>query len=202
MSTKTNSKNAENKALLNKVLHLHECEELIEKKSNLKELLASAVDCAIELTRLDGGFLLLVDPKDKSVYLRAQKGPGDSFVQNVRHIQDDAIYSKLIKSREPFVLEGKQKLVTGFRPKLILGSPLICRSEIMGLLCVYTMTPGKELDELDLSLLSKLAGHVATLIALDRFDRKTKTLNVIKPITRSLLTIGDLQNVLKKIGSG
>ena len=136
---------------------------------DLEELLSRIVEAGVYVTEAEEGFLLLVDPGTKDLYLRAGKNIASGQAQGFRLKVDDSLAGQVVQTGKPMRRGGKGtgrdfKVKTGYLVKSLLHVPLTLRDEVIGVLSVDNQVSGVEFTEEDQDLLSTLADYAAISI--------------------------------------
>ena len=136
---------------------------------DLEGLLSRVVEAAVYVASAEEGFLLLVDPEAKDLYLRAGKNLGEEHAQGLRLKVADSLAGQALKTRKPVRVSGKRtgrdfKVKTGYLVKSLLHVPLLLRGEAIGVLSVDNQLSEREFTADDEALLSSLADYAAISI--------------------------------------
>lgn len=142
----------------------------VNSVEDLEELLNRIVEAAVYMTQAEEGFILLLDPESRELYLRAGKGLGEKFAKGFRVRSSDSMLWQVVESGEPFVVanaaEKEQfKIKTGYLVNVLLHVPLKLRGQVIGVLSVDNRVASRDFDQNDLRLLTALADYAAIAIA-------------------------------------
>lgn len=167
----------------------------------LEELLNRIVEAAVYITKAEEGFLLLVDPEEKDLRLRAGKNLGEDHAQGFKVRVADSLAGEVLKKKEPVVLRGKGagrdfKVKTGYLVKSLLLVPLLLRDEAVGVLSVDNQVSDREFTADDASLLSSLADYAA--VSIDNatlYERLRKNMETLKRSQQELIESSKLAAV-------
>ncbi|TKJ30998.1 MAG: hypothetical protein CEE40_02790 [Chloroflexi bacterium B3_Chlor] len=160
---------------------------------DLEELLSRIVEAGVYVTRAEEGFLLLVDPETKDLYLRAGKNIGSRPAQGFRLKVDDSLAGQVVQTGKPMRQGGKGtgrdfKVKTGYLVKSLLHVPLTLRDEVIGVLSVDNQVADVEFAEEDQDLLSTLADYaVISIENATLYDELRKNMEDLKLSQKELI---------------
>ncbi len=168
---------------------------------DLEELLNRIVEAGVYVTRAEEGFLLLVDPETKDLYLRAGKNLGSVQSQGFRLKVDDSLAGQVVQAGRPMKRGGKGtgrdfKVKTGYLVKSLLHVPLILRDRVIGVLSVDNQVSDVEFTDEDQYLLSTLADYAAISIEnATLYDELRKNMEDLKRSQQELIQSSKLAAV-------
>jgi two-component system NtrC family sensor kinase len=168
---------------------------------DLEELLNRIVEAGVYVTRAEEGFLLLVDPETKDLYLRAGKNLGSVQSQGFRLKVDDSLAGQVLQTGRPMKRGGKGtgrdfKVKTGYLVKSLLHVPLVLRDRVIGVLSVDNQVSDVEFTDEDQYLLSTLADYAAISIEnATLYDELRKNMEDLKRSQQELIQSSKLAAV-------
>jgi two-component system NtrC family sensor kinase len=168
---------------------------------DLEELLNRIVEAAVYVTEAEEGFLLLVDPNTKDLYLRAGKNLGEWQARGFRLKVADTLAGQVVKTGKPLRHGGGEtgrdfKLKTGYLVKSLLHVPLILRERVIGVLSVDNQVSDQEFTADDEYLLSVLADHAAISIEnATLYNQLRKSIDELKRSQQELIQSSKLAAV-------
>jgi CheY-like chemotaxis protein len=128
-----------------------------------------AIEAAIYITRADHAFLFLKTGNDDDLCLCATRGPGDQQVRAIEQVVDSNLAQQVARSGTTLRLKSAQTdpaLVEAAGELLgpVIGAPLRCRKETLGVLLAVRSPGETAFGESDLEWLSGLAEYVAIAV--------------------------------------
>lgn len=134
-----------------------------------EQLLQRIVEAAVFITKAEEGFLLLHDPQQQELYLRAAKNVGEQRAQSLRIPVEDSLAGQVVRTGKPIRLDQMRagvalKVKTGFLVRAILQVPLTVGDQVIGVLAVDNRTTDRTFSEDDQYLLATLADYAAIAI--------------------------------------
>jgi two-component system NtrC family sensor kinase len=134
-----------------------------------EQLLQRIVEAAVFITKAEEGFLLLHDPQQQELYLRAAKNLGEQRAQSLRIPIEDSLAGQVVRTGKPVRLDQVRagvalKVKTGFLVRAILQVPLTVGEQVIGVLAVDNRTTDRTFSEDDQYLLATLADYAAIAI--------------------------------------
>jgi two-component system, OmpR family, phosphate regulon sensor histidine kinase PhoR len=158
-----------------------------------EEILTLVVSAAVHLSSAEEGALLLSDPANGGLFLRAHYST-DEAVQNVRVKVTDALMSRVISGGCPLMLSGGEalKAQTVLAVRSILCVPLFVGERVTGVLAVGRRSAGAPFSEHHMHLLSMLADSAAIAIENARLywaadDERAKLTTVLREIEDAVI---------------
>jgi signal transduction histidine kinase/DNA-binding response OmpR family regulator len=168
---------------------------------DLEELLNRIVEAGVEVTKAEEGFLLLVDPNTKDLYLRAGKNLGEWQARGFRLKVADTLAGEVVKTGKPVRRGGGEtgrdfKVKTGYLVKSLLHVPLILRERVIGVLSVDNQVSDREFTADDEYLLSALADYAAVSIEnATLYNELRKSIDELKRSQQELIQSSKLAAV-------
>ncbi|NTU81124.1 MAG: response regulator [Chloroflexales bacterium] len=134
-----------------------------------EQLLARIVEAGVYITQAEEGFLLLHDPEQNELYLRAAKNVGEQRAQSLRIPVDDTLAGQVLRTGKPIRLDQVRtgtalKVKTDFLVRAILQVPLTVGNQVIGVLAVDNRQSDRTFSENDQYLLATLADYAAIAI--------------------------------------
>ena len=172
---------------------------LINPLLDANQVLIRATEAAVYLTGAEEGYLLLVDPKTNTLYLRAAQHFGERKAQNYHLPIADSVANTVVQTGKPVLLGRsngqKYKIQTGHLAKSLLNVPLIARGEVIGVLGVDNQLSDAVFTEMHLRQLTTLADMTAA--ALASAHQQTELRQALVRRTKELAT---LQTIAEQLG--
>jgi signal transduction histidine kinase len=167
------------------------------------------LDAAIDLVGADEGSIQLLDPSNMTLTVRAARGLSTIAMEHVVPV-GTGISGSVVVSGQPLLLASAIDVhrFIGFTPKdrPICGAlcvPLRTGAEVIGVLSVNMMRPGRPFTERDLRLVSLFAENAAIALAngrlLNEAQRHARELEVLRGSMVRLSTTLDLPTVTEAI---
>jgi signal transduction histidine kinase/response regulator of citrate/malate metabolism len=174
---------------------------------DIEEILKLVVTAAVNLAQAEEGALMLLDPDNNELFLRASCSSHDDAVRNLRVKVSDSLMGRVLNSGRPIMLDRMDllKIKTSLLVKAILSVPLIVGGRAIGVLSVYNTQSGRSFREHDVHVLSTLADSAAIAIRNAELyhdvrrtaDRFMALIEINRHISESL----ELHTVLERIAS-
>ena len=176
----------------------------VEKR---EDLYLQAVDAAIMVTRSEEGFLLLVNPNDQSLELRAMRSFGEETTKLVRFPTRETSAMQVIQSGKPLRLSQEDPsghtVRTGYLVKGLVHVPVITNQGIVGVLSVDRKVSTEAFTVEDEDMLVRLAA--CTAIALEKIHQfhqiETAQRTLIEKLELVHQAAGSLQDSLPELNS-
>jgi two-component system NtrC family sensor kinase len=168
---------------------------------DLEELLTRIVEAGVEVTKAEEGFLLLVDPDTRHLYLRAGKNLGEWQARGFRLKVADTLAGQVVKTGKSVRRGGGEtgrdfKVKTGYLVKSLLHVPLVLREQVIGVFSVDNQISDQEFTEDDEYLLSVLADYAAVSIEnATLYDELRKSIDGLKRSQQELIQSSKLAAV-------
>ncbi|MFV9507030.1 MAG: response regulator [Oscillochloridaceae bacterium umkhey_bin13] len=146
---------------------------------NQEQLLERIVEAGVYITQAEEGFLLLHDPRQRELYLRAAKNLGEQRAQSLRIPVEDSLAGQVLRSGKPVRLDHARtgmtlKVKTDFLVRALLQVPLSVGGNVIGVLAVDNRTTDRTFSESDQNLLAALADYAAIAIENARLYEQVK----------------------------
>ncbi|OGO19726.1 MAG: hypothetical protein A2Z14_00715 [Chloroflexi bacterium RBG_16_48_8] len=140
--------------------------ETTSARTELDEVLRTAVDTAVRLTGAEEGSILLLQEETGELYMRASKNFDDDFARAFRVQVKDSLAGQAISSGEIVRIDETtpQKIKTSYLVHSLCYVPLQVRGRALGVLGVDNRTPGKKLTDHDIVILKTMADYAALAI--------------------------------------
>lgn len=133
---------------------------------DLEAVLHRVVEAAVSLTHAEEGYLMLVDPNQQELYMRASKSP-NSETKSLRLRVVDSLAGTVMTSREPLLINedsGWQKIKTAYLVKSLVYVPLATPKQTIGVLGVANRIQANFFSQRDARVLSTLASYATAAI--------------------------------------
>jgi len=158
---------------------LYAIAEAVNHSLDLDKVLQLALDSAIEMTGMDSGAILLLNPSTSELFLRAHRGGSPELIRAVSHIKADEglmphmldsvltmdDLSKVTKDRRMAIeKEGLQSLVS---------IPLKAKESLLGVMVIASHSP-RPFTSQDRELLAAIGNQVG--VAVDRANLQAQKL--------------------------
>ncbi|MHA2244098.1 MAG: PAS domain S-box protein, partial [Candidatus Hodarchaeales archaeon] len=91
---------------------------VLSSTSNLMETLDLILNAALKIKEIDSGGIYLIDKDTEDLHLAHSKGLGESFVENVSHIEANDPRAKLVMKGEPVYAPFKQVVPSADKTQL------------------------------------------------------------------------------------
>jgi two-component system NtrC family sensor kinase len=150
------------------MMTLHQIGKAVASLTDLDEILARIVEAAVYLLRAEESSIMLRDRETNELYLRAQKGLGETQAKGFNLKIEDTLIGSVVQNRRPVRLAKRNedgtplKVVTGYLVNALLYVPLALRGHVIGVLGVANETAQRAFNDHDQLLLEALADY-ATL---------------------------------------
>jgi len=168
---------------------------------DLEGLLTRIVEAGVEVTKAEEGFLLLVDPDTRDLYLRAGRNLGEWQARGFRLKVADTLAGQVVKMGKPVRRGGGDtgrdfKVKTGYLVKALLHVPLMLRGEAIGVLSVDNQISDREFTADDEYLLAVLADYAAISIEnATLYEELRKSIDELKRSQQELIQSSKLAAV-------
>jgi signal transduction histidine kinase len=160
---------------INALTTLQDISRTLTSELDLNRLLRKIVHAAVEVLNASTGSLLIWDPTDNSlVFAVTEGGEGEGETLKQRRMPaDQGIAGWIFTHRQPIIVgdvsqderffKGIDESL-GYRTSSLIGSPLMTKGEMIGVIEVLNKRSGEKFDKQDLDTLSALAGQAAIAI--------------------------------------
>lgn len=180
--------------------------ESIDKVFNL------VVESAVQMTRSQESYLLLLDETTRELYLRAEKNLDDQVVRHMRMRVDDSFAAHIIQTGQPILFnpldaEQRFKIKTGYLVRSMINVPLKSSGGVIGVLGVANKQGQDLFTRTDLALLTSLADYAA--IGIERagmfnrtkseLGRRMQELSSIQKLSREFSRTPDIDRIINLV---
>lgn len=134
---------------------------------DLDKVLNQVVEAAAKLTNAEESLLLLPDPEEEALYLRAMKGLDEARASNFRIKNTEPIVGQVFRSGEPILIEDQgspQRVKTEYFVRSAVYVPMRLKGQTIGVLGVNNRQSNRKFSQIDQELLLDLAAHAAVAI--------------------------------------
>jgi diguanylate cyclase (GGDEF)-like protein/PAS domain S-box-containing protein len=136
---------------------------------DLDDLLRRIVEAGVEITRAEGGFLALLEPKSSQLYLCAVKNIDEQQIRTLRQPVKDSLLGKVISTRRAIFINNQPsdplKITSGFLVRSLIHVPILFKGHLLGVLSVHNQMNVRSFSAEDQIMLTSLADFAA--IALE-----------------------------------
>jgi diguanylate cyclase (GGDEF)-like protein len=151
----------------------------------LDGLINILMDSAMELTRAEGGALLLLDDKSQSLRRKAIRGVSSGQEEDDLFGLPDAQYQKILRQKRPILLNYAD-VSTDHKVRAIIAAPIWWREEPLGLLVNVKFASSKQLfSNDDYKVLSLLIDEISGAVFNAVTHYKTKELTIKDDLTEA-----------------
>lgn len=141
---------------------------------DLQQVLNRVVEAAVFITQAEEGLLLLLDDPSGELYVCAAKNIDDRVAHALRFKAGDSLAGQVLRTGEPLVVGGEQKLMTAYLVKSMLYVPLKVKGRAIGVLGVDNQIADRLFQSRDQRMLSALADYAAVAIENARLYTATQ----------------------------
>ena len=141
---------------------------------DLQQVLNRVVEAAVFITQAEEGLLLLLDDPTGELYVCAAKNIDDRVAHALRFKAGDSLAGQVLRTGEPLVVGGEQKLMTAYLVKSMLYVPLKVKGRAIGVLGVDNQIADRLFQTRDQRMLSALADYAAVAIENARLYTATQ----------------------------
>jgi len=159
---------------------------------NSEDLFQIVLDKSTAFVAAEQGSLMLLDPAEQELCIKATKGLHQHIVEGMRIKPGEGISGKVLENRTPLVvkdLETDERILQEKRPryktKSFISLPLKLDDRVIGILNVADKITGEVFSEHDLHLLSSVAAYASVAIERSEYYERSEELKKIS-ITDSL----------------
>ncbi len=134
---------------------------------DLDKVLNQVVEAAATLTNAEESLLLLPDPEEETLYLRAMKGLDEARASNFRIRNTEPIVGRVFLTGEPILVHNHgepQRVRTEYFIRSAVYVPMRLKGQIIGVLGVSNRRSNRPFSQADQELLLDLAAHAAVAI--------------------------------------
>ncbi|MBO9308260.1 MAG: GAF domain-containing protein [Chloroflexi bacterium] len=173
---------------------------------DLDKVLNQVVEAAAKLTDAEESLLLLPDPEEEALCLRAMKGLDEAHASNLRIKNTEPIVESVFRSGEPILIDnqsGPQGAETEYFVRSAVYVPMRLRGKTIGVLGVNNRRSDRTFSQVDQELLLDLAAHAAVAIENARLYQErvvqTRRLETLVEASTAINSTLALQQVLLTI---
>ncbi|MCI0443816.1 diguanylate cyclase [bacterium] len=143
------------------------------------------MDSAMELTRADGGALLLLDEKSRSLIRKSVRGVSGGEQEDELFGMPESQYHKILLDRKPVLLNDPQSLGNR-KVRALIAAPIWSRDEPLGLLVNVKFASNKHsFSNDDYKVLSLLIDEISGAVFNAVTHYKTKELTIKDDLTEA-----------------
>ena len=154
---------------------LYDIGKEISSSLDLETVLTIVVRAAIAVSGAEEGYLLLTDPENNELWLRAIQNPGKGHADILCVRVDDGIARQVMRTGEPVALssDGDASIKIGCKQlvnetdrlvRSLVNVPLFNRKQVVGILGVDNVLSDRSFAQSDVMLLSALADSASIAI--------------------------------------
>ncbi len=168
-----------NRRLERQVQELHTLYSIGRSVTSLLDLdavLKRVVEAAVFVTRAEEGLLMLVDEKERELYLRAAKNVDEEMARGLRIRVDDSLAGKVVQTGQAVLVSKEEaKVATGYLVKALVYVPVRSAERgIIGVLGVTNRRSRRSFTKHEVRLLSALAAYAAVALENARLYRQVR----------------------------
>jgi len=190
-------------SLVNKV------SEAVNSTLNLERLLDIALEQSMAAVGADAGSLMLINKETNKLEIVASRGLAKRLVKHAAQKLGSSISGWVAEHGESALIADAHKdlrfKMPFFRDSINSAAavPLKVKGAVIGVLNVNTVHPDRVFDERDLQLLGTVANQMAVAIEnarlYDRVNRRTKQLDSLLHISRTVTSTLNLDEVMRQL---
>jgi CheY-like chemotaxis protein len=149
---------------------LYQIGKAVASLTDLDAILTRIVEAAVFLLHSDESSILLRDPHTNELFLRAQKGLGESHARGFNLKIEDTLIGSVVQTMQAVRMargvdtDDRLKVATGYLVNALLYVPLAVRGEVIGVLGVANEKANRAFGQHDQLLLEALADYAALAI--------------------------------------
>jgi len=170
---------------------------------DLEDILALAIEAAVELTGAEEGSLMLVDEETGELHMRAAKNIGEAVVHTFRMHVGDSLADEVIHSGEPVRYSGRepQKIQSSLFVQSLIYVPLRGPRGVIGVLGVDNRINKEPFGENHLALMTRIAAYTAIALENARLFANTeierRKLNaILTKVVDGIIVVDHNQNMV------
>jgi transcriptional regulator with GAF, ATPase, and Fis domain len=145
--------------------------ERMMQHTDVQQVLEEMMDSAIELTRADKGFLILMEGERMAVKVARNIRPQDTAEDDAGGVSD-SIVAKVVQTRKPLIVHdalhdsefSQSESVVNFKLSSVMAAPLLDKGQLMGLLYVGNDRVVNRFEPPDLELLTVFAAQASLIV--------------------------------------
>jgi two-component system, OmpR family, phosphate regulon sensor histidine kinase PhoR len=145
---------------------LYQIGRSVTSSLNLETVLHRVVDAAVFISNAEEGSLMLLDPQQGELYVRASKNM-DSVTRSIRLRTHDSLAGQVLSNKRPLIIGADdrwQKIKSSYLVKSLIYVPLIAQDKAIGVLSVANRTRDLRFNSRETRVLSTLADYAALAI--------------------------------------
>lgn len=192
---------------------LKSCEDLASFE-DVDQTILSTLERAVELTKAERGFCILVDQTGGPAFKISHRYPPES---SDREHPSETIVRHVLEGRRPLRATNAEHdprfqesaSIAGYHIRSVLCAPLSLKDEILGVLYLDTRQRVRQFSEVDLQALEAMASQASAAIALARLiaDLRTQNERLEKALreldrTKDELTKAERLSMLGQVAAG
>ena len=148
---------------------------LFQSPTQLEENMEKVMDILLSDMDAEAGSILLIDPEAKEFFFTATRGPVAEEIKKIRFPMDRGIAGAAVEGRRSLAVSDVNKdprfyrEITdqlGFEVRCLLAVPILFRGESIGVVELINKRDGDNFLTQEVEAVEKVAGLLATLIAL------------------------------------
>jgi GAF domain-containing protein len=187
---------------------------IVNRSTNLDEILNNALTTALEVTETDVGGIFVLDEETKELRLVAHSGLSPEFIQRIKESQSDqdGLFGRVVQKGAPIVVEdiamepGLGDLM-GREHQALVGVPLSLREALLGIMIVAGHSP-RQFGLEDVMFLICVGNQMGTAFEkirlyqeVERRAEETAILHDISIATASTLDLNEaLELIYEQVG--
>ncbi|MDH4138182.1 MAG: GAF domain-containing protein, partial [Anaerolineae bacterium] len=150
---------------------LYAIAEAVNHSLDLDKVLQLALDSAIEVTGMDSGGILLLDPSTSELFLRAHRGGSPEFIRAVGHIKaDEGLMPRMLDAVLTIdelskVSEERRMAIEKEGLQCLFSIPIKAKESLLGVMVIASRSP-RPFTSQELELLATIGNQVG--VAVDR----------------------------------
>ena len=185
---------------LKEIINLYESSKAIVSETDMQKLLGIIVKLAVETLRADAGALMLYDPDEKNLEIKAAAGLQEKQIIGKKIAIDERAVNRAGKT-EQRTLQGSldprfKDIIPYCHVESSMSIPLIGKEDLLGVLTVSRITDQKPFTEEHAKLVSIFASQIS--IALENSRLFEKVLEEKEAISHMFMGIRDGAVLLDK----
>jgi transcriptional regulator with GAF, ATPase, and Fis domain len=149
--------------------------ERMMQHTDVQQVLEEMMDSAIELTRADKGFLILMEGERMAVRVARNIRPQDAGTADLEAESggvSDSIVAKVVQTKRPLIVHdalhdsefSQSESVVNFKLSSVMAAPLLDKGQLMGLLYVGNDRVVSRFEPPDLELLTVFAAQASLIV--------------------------------------
>jgi two-component system NtrC family sensor kinase len=165
------------------MMTLYQIGKAVALLTDLDAILARIVEASVFLLHAEEASIMLRDRETNELYLRAQKGLGETQARGFNLKIEDTLIGSVVKTKRPVRLardasdDALLKVVTGYLVNALLYVPLLLRGRVIGVLGVANETAPRGFNDHDQLLMEALADYAALAIEVARQHKALQNWN-------------------------